>query len=151
VTEVGKEIEAVERLARIGFEHVAGYLQGGMTSWFAANMQYDKVITFAGNECASLIETEEYQLLDVRNRREVAKNRVVGSVHVPLNMLTSQYTTIDQNTKWLIYCAGGYRSMVAASFLKSKGFHFVASVEGGMKELLIQAPQLIAEELEVGD
>lgn len=151
VTEVGKEIEAVERLARIGFEHVAGYLQGGMATWFEANVQYDKIPTVAGSECVSLIETEDYQILDVRNRREVAKNRVAGSVHIPLNMLTSDYTTINQHTKWLIYCAGGYRSMIAASFLKSKGFDFVASVEGGIKEIIAHAPQLIAEAMEVGD
>ncbi len=149
VTEVGKEIEAVERLARIGFEKVSGYLQGGMTAWFAANMRYDKILTVASNDCESLIATENYELLDVRNRREVAKNRVAGSVHIPLNLLTTQYTTVDQNTKWLIYCAGGYRSMIAASYLKSKGFHFVASVEGGIKDLLVHAPQLIAEEIDM--
>ncbi len=151
VTEVGKEIEAVERLARIGFEKVAGYLQGGITAWFAANMPYDKILTVASNDCESLIANEYYELLDVRNRREVAKNRVAGSVHIPLNLLTTQYETIDQNTKWLIYCAGGYRSMVAASYLKTKGFHFVASVEGGIKEIMVHAPLLIEEELAVGD
>lgn len=147
VTDPGKEKEAVERLARIGFDNVKGYLQGGIHSWFAAHSHYDRILTFAGNECAPLLDTEDYNLLDVRNRREVAKHRMTGSVHIPLNMLKAKCDTLDKNTKWLIYCAGGYRSMIAASFLKAKGFHFVASVEGGINEVLHHAPELVDMEL----
>jgi hydroxyacylglutathione hydrolase len=141
----GKEKEAIERLARIGYEGVIGYLDGGMNKWFSSNMDYDTVLTFSAGVCEALLNTEKYELLDVRNRREVAKNRLAGSVHIPLNMLMTDFSQLQPDKKWLIYCAGGYRSMVAASFLKSKGYHFVASVEGGIKEVIQHAPMLVEE------
>jgi len=143
VTQPGKEKEAIERLARIGFENVCGYLEGGMQAWISGKHHYDTMLTFNGEECGHLLDTEEYDLLDVRNRLEVAKHRMTGSVHIPLNMLKSKYTTLDSNKKWLVYCAGGYRSMIAASFLKGQGFNFVASIEGGIKEVIDHAPQLV--------
>ncbi len=148
VTQPGKEKEAIERLARIGYENVNGYLGGGMLSWFSANNPYDNILTFNGEECSHLLETEEYSLLDVRNRLEVARNRMAGSVHIPLNTLKGKYATLDKNKKWLIYCAGGYRSMIAASFLKANGFNFIASIEGGIKEVIQHAPQLVEMDLE---
>ncbi len=143
VAEPGKEKEAVERLARIGFENVKGYLQGGMRSWLDSNNKSGRILTFYAHECPHLLESEEYSLLDVRNRREVAKHRLAGSVHIPLNTLKEAYKTLDPDKKWLIYCAGGYRSMIAASFLKANGFGFVASVDGGINAVVAHAPQLM--------
>ena len=143
VTDPGKEQEAIERLARIGYERVDGYLEGGMKAWFTAQLPFDTIMTFNSKECELLLETENYNLLDVRNRMEVAKHRMAGSTHIPLNMLKNKYTTLEKESKWLIYCAGGYRSMIAASFLRSVGFHFVASIEGGIKDVITQSPQLI--------
>jgi len=143
VCDPGKEKEAIERLARIGYEDVRGYLEGGMKTWFRNNERSDRIMTFTGDECEQLINTEEYNLLDVRNKRETALHRMIGAVHIPLNMLRAQLTSLDKNKKWLVYCAGGYRSMVAASLLKAAGFHFVASVEGGIKEVMLRAPQLV--------
>ncbi len=143
VTAPGKEREAVERLARIGYERIDGYLDGGMHSWTSAQQTCESIMTFNSKECELLLETENYNLLDVRNRLEVAKNRLAGSTHIPLNLLKSKFNTLDKDTKWLIYCAGGYRSMIAASYLRSKGFHFVASIEGGIKEVIAQSPQLV--------
>ena len=146
ITEPGKEKEAIERLARIGYEQVAGYLQGGMQAWLAAHYPYEQIMTFNGHECLPLLDTEDYTLLDVRNRLEVAKHRMTGSIHIPLNILKDQLDTLDKNKKWLVYCAGGYRSMIAASLLKAHGFHFVASIEGGITEIIRTAPELILAE-----
>ncbi len=143
VTEPGRETEAVERLARIGYDHVLGYLEDGMQSWFAANKPHERIMTVASEEIKDLVGSGEYELLDVRNRTEVAKDRIPGSVHVPLNQLVDRYKKLGKNNKWLIYCAGGYRSMIAASFLLTKGFHFVASVEGGMNAIRIKHPELV--------
>ena len=148
ITEAGREKEAVERLARIGYDNVDGYLDGGMATWFSRDRAYDKIMTFTGQECMHLLETEDYRVLDVRNRLEVAKHRITGSVHIPLNTLDAKFETLEKNRQWLVYCAGGYRSMIAASFLKAHGFHFVASVEGGINEVLQQAPQLVEMDLE---
>lgn len=148
VTDAGREREAIERLARIGYEKVAGYLAGGMEAWFASDSQYEKVMTFDGKECSPLLETEDYALLDVRNRLEVARHRIAGSVHIPLNLLRTRLDGLDKNTKWLVYCAGGYRSMIAASILKANGYHFVASIEGGIKEVIQHAPELVEMDVE---
>lgn len=143
VADEGKEPEAIERLARIGFDNVQGFLDGGMTTWFDGDMPYDTILTFTSSECKALVATGDYQLLDVRNRREVARDRIAGAMHIPLSQLAQRYKELDVNGKWLIYCAGGYRSMVAASYLQGRGFHFVASVEGGMNAIRTQAPELV--------
>lgn len=143
VTDPGREKEAVERLARIGYEKVNGYLLGGMPSWFAAQLLYDRILTFNSKECELLLETGEYTLLDVRNRLEVARHRMAGSKHIPLNLLKNKLNSLEKNQHWLIYCAGGYRSMIAASFLRARGFNFVASIEGGIREVMAQSPTLV--------
>ena len=95
-----------------------------------------------------LLEQEEYNLLDVRNRLEVAKHRMAGSIHIPLNELKGRMSTLNKNKKWLIYCAGGYRSMIAASLLRANGFKEVASVEGGINDVAKTAPELMEIDVE---
>jgi glyoxylase-like metal-dependent hydrolase (beta-lactamase superfamily II)/rhodanese-related sulfurtransferase len=143
VCDPGKETEAVQRLARIGYEKVQGYLNGGMQTWFAANERHDRIMTLRGDECKTLTDTEGYKLLDVRNRRETARQRLTGSLHIPLTLLKDRIDNLKRDDKWLIYCAGGYRSMIAASLLKAAGFHFVASIEGGIKDVAHMSPQLV--------
>lgn len=143
-----KEREAIERLARIGYERILGYLNGGIHTWFTERQNYDRILTVDSRNIRSLLDEEGYNLLDVRNRKEVSKDRIAGSMHIPLNQLAEKWESLNENHKWLIYCAGGYRSMIAASFLKSKGFHFVASVEGGISQVRRAAPELIEVGLE---
>jgi len=148
VTEPGKEKEAIERLARIGYDDIAGYLGGGMPTWLAEHLAYDTIPTCSAHDIEQLTGEQGYYLLDVRNRREVAKDRISGSRHVPLNQLAERYETLGKNDKWLVYCAGGYRSMIAASFLMAHGFPFVANVEGGISHVRQAKPELIEEGLE---
>lgn len=148
VTEAGKELEAVERLARIGFEQIKGYLQGGIASWITANLETDTIQTVSAATCGNIIESGEYELLDVRNRREVAKQRVPGSIHIPLNNLKELYNTLDPHKKWLVYCAGGYRSMIAASFLKANGYRTTGSIEGGINDIIKHNPEIVELALE---
>ncbi len=143
VTAPGTEKEAIERLARIGYDNIIGYLDGGMTAWKASALPFDNIIRFNGSELALLLKNADYQLLDVRNRREVAKDRIAGSVHIPLNELMNRYNELSSTGKWLIYCAGGYRSMIAAAYLKSRGFALVASVDGGINHISEAVPELI--------
>ena len=139
----GRQAEAIERLARIGYERVRGYLSGGIDSWFRAHEQYSGILTVTGEECSELLNNQGYRLLDVRNRREAAHQRMTGALHIPLNILQQEIPSLDTNQKWLVYCAGGYRSMMAASLLRAAGFHFVANVEGGIREVVRTAPHLV--------
>ena len=148
MAEPGKEAEAIERLARIGYDNVAGYLAGGMPTWLAGKLAYDSVATLPAYDIEQLTGERGYNLLDVRSRREVAKDRIAGARHIALNQLPAQYTTLDKNGKWLVYCAGGYRSMIAVSFLMAQGFPVVANVEGGINHVQQAMPELIEEGLE---
>jgi hydroxyacylglutathione hydrolase len=148
VTDQGKEREAIERLGRIGFDNVVGYLEGGMRSWFAGGHSYMRVATVNSEEMGELINVGQYELLDVRNRSEVAKNRVPGAIHIPLSELREECFRLDTGRKWLIYCAGGYRSMIAASFLCSRGYPFIASLEGGINALAKAQPEVVEVGLE---
>lgn len=143
VADPGKELEAIERLSRIGYDHVLGYLQGGMHAWFAAHKDYESILTFDSHDIKKLQDAGEYNLLDVRNRKEAAKDHIAGAIHIPLNQLEEMHSTLNQNGKWLVYCAGGYRSMIGASYLRSMGCHFVASLEGGINRVKTEVPELI--------
>lgn len=143
VCEPGKESEAIMRLSRIGYEHVKGYLDNGITAWKEDGRDLETIKTVNSADSMALVAEQDNYLLDVRNRREVAKHRMAGSIHIPLNELQQAYVTLDPHKRWLIYCAGGYRSMIAASFLKSKGYKHVASIEGGINEVAKVAPQML--------
>ena len=150
VAEPGKEGEAIERLLRIGYDHISGYLQGGIHAWLADNRKMDSIPTIDSQDIERMIDEDSYYLLDVRNRREVAKDRIAGSMHVPLTELAerSKSLSLSKDTKWLIYCAGGYRSMIAASYLKHEGFTSVANVKGGITHVREKSPELIEVGLE---
>ncbi len=143
VSSPGSEHEAVERLARIGYDNIQGYLLGGMPAWIGQGRHYETIVSFNGVELGGVLAAGGYDLLDVRNRREVAKDRIAGSVHIPLNELVGKYLELSKAGKWLVYCAGGYRSMVAVSFLRSKGFSIVANVQGGINHVRETASELI--------
>ncbi len=148
VVDPGRENEAVEQLSRIGYNNVVGYLQGGMYTWLTERLPIDQVMTFDSSECVELLHTENYTLLDVRNRLEVAWHRMAGSVNIPLNALKNKLNSLEKDKKWLVYCTGGYRGMIAASLMKAHGFKFVATIEGGIKEIIKRAPQLVEMDME---
>lgn len=143
VAEPGNETEAIERLSRIGYDRVAGYLKGGFDTWRNSDRPCDHINIAAGSDIQDLLSLGGHALLDVRNRKEAAKDRIAGAVHIPLSQLAAEADTLHKEHKWLVYCAGGYRSMIAASFMKLHGFRNVASVEGGIAHIRKVAPELI--------
>lgn len=143
IVEEGKEKEAIIRLARIGFENVKGYLNGGMGTWIVNKQPIDAIPTYADNEYYPLLKSGEYVLIDVRKKSEVKCEKIKGSVHMPLNELKSRLPTLDKMEKWLVYCAGGYRSMIAASLMKAYGISNVSNIQGGINKVKQTIPQLI--------
>jgi len=137
VTEPGEEQEAVLRLARVGFENVKGYLKGGVIAWEQAGHSLEKVDSVEANEVAQLLE-QGYQLLDVRRNTETETERVDGALNIPLKDLSNQLADLAKNQPYAIHCAGGYRSMIAASILKQHGITNFKNILGGfsaMKEV----------------
>jgi hydroxyacylglutathione hydrolase len=132
VAEPGAEEESALRLGRIGFDHVAGYLEGGLRS---ADSRPDLIRSTErlGPERAAalLAAAAPPALIDVRSPGETARKRIPGSLHIPLNHLVERREQIPDATPLLVYCAGGYRSSIAASLLRRHGFERVSEIAGG--------------------
>ncbi len=135
VADEGKEKESVERLTRVGFENIHGFLKGGFDAWKNADKKYDMVISIDDEEFAADVKTTNVKVLDVRKNGEFADLHMKTALHFPLDTLAKDYTLLNKDEEYLVHCAGGYRSMIAASFLKSKGFNLVKNVYGGFAKI----------------
>lgn len=141
VSEPGKEEETIIRLARIGFEKVEGYLSGGIQSWHFDELT-DSIESLSAAEW--LFRRKDIQLLDVRRNAEFEKERMSDAVHIPLEQFPTRIKELDKNKSYAIYCAGGYRSMIAASMLKRAGFKKVVNITGGIAAVKKVYPELVA-------
>lgn len=138
VTEVGKEEESVIRLARIGFDTVEGYLDGGFEKWEKAGEQIDVIIDIEVDELAmDLPHDPRLEILDVRKETEFNDGHIKGAVSMPLNGFADilNLASVDHEKNLYIHCAGGYRSVIAASILKRQGFHNLRNVLGGYTQI----------------
>ncbi|HSU66061.1 MAG TPA: MBL fold metallo-hydrolase, partial [Tepidisphaeraceae bacterium] len=133
IAATGRENEAAIRLGRIGFDHVAGFLEGGLHS---VNARPDLTRTterLAASFAAEILATSEPPLvIDVRTPHERALKHIAGSLGMPLNHLGESMRDLPQDRSLLVYCAGGYRSSIAASLLQSRGFSNVSELAGGI-------------------
>lgn len=132
ITEPGSETEAALRLTRVGIENVAGYLAGGMA---ALAGRADLLRSFPRYAPATLRERLEEPdapfLLDVRREGEVRLGRIEGSANVPLSHLEERVDEIPRDRELVIYCAGGYRSAIAAAILQARGYTKLTDLAGG--------------------
>jgi glyoxylase-like metal-dependent hydrolase (beta-lactamase superfamily II)/rhodanese-related sulfurtransferase len=129
----GRERESAVRLGRIGFDHVAGYLQGGMESLRGRPELVAFTEQLSAPVAAEVIGSREAPLLiDVRTPHEREQKHIAGSASLPLNRLGQDAATLPKDRALLLYCAGGYRSSVAASILQGKGFASVGEISGGI-------------------
>lgn len=135
VTDKDREEEAIIRLSRVGYDHTIGYLAGGFETWQAANFEIDTVERMTASEL-EVSYSKEPLIIDVRKKSEFDSEHVLNAVNIPLNELNLRFTELPKNQAFILHCAGGYRSMIAASILKSRGFEDFKDVEGGMTEIL---------------
>lgn len=140
VTEHGSEQESIRRLLRVGYDHILGYLHHGAASWPDPLKQ---VRTLKAEEADNLIASDMYVLLDVRRPSEASKQRISGSLLLPLHELPSRIKNFDRSQKYLVYCAGGYRSMIAVSLMKAAGIDEVLNIEGGINKIRLEKPELV--------
>jgi rhodanese-related sulfurtransferase len=134
VTEEGREAESATRLARVGIDQVQGYLKGGLAAWMAAGEPIDMVIDIEADELAMDIPHDDrLEVIDVRKKTEFAAGHIAGAVSIPLDTLADPHTfdMIDTTANLYLHCAGGYRSVIAASLLKRAGFHNLRNILGG--------------------
>ncbi len=135
VTEAGKEKESITRLARVGIDNIQGYLEGGFEAWRDAGETIDLIIDIETDELAMDIPHDErLEIIDVRKATEFDAGHVQGARNIPLDTLTDPLniaTMDDEETNLYIHCAGGYRSVIAASLIKRHGIHNLRNVLGG--------------------
>lgn len=138
VTEAGKEKESAIRLSRVGIDNVQGYLQGGFEAWKDANETIDMVIDIEPEELAMDIPHDsKLEVIDVRKPSEFDTAHVKGAYNAPLDTLMDPMNVamIDTENNLYIHCAGGYRSVIAASLLKRQGYHNLRNVLGGFGKI----------------
>lgn len=134
VTAPGEEKESVIRLARVGFDKVKGYLEGGFAGWQEAGEPMDMIIDVEPDELAMDIPFDPNLLVvDVRRETEFADGHVKDAINIPLQALTDpgNMANLDEKYNLYIHCGGGYRSIIAASLLKRQGIHNLRNVTGG--------------------
>ena len=135
VTEVGMEEETVTRLSRVGFDNVLGHLKGGFSSWIDANKEIDTVNRITATEFAQQIEGKNALIFDVRKETEYTAEHVEDAYSKPLAYINDWVNDIDPKQPFYLHCAGGYRSMIAASILQARGYRNFIEIEGGFKAI----------------
>ncbi len=133
VAPVGQEAETLLRLARVGYDQVVGYLAGGFAAWLAAGKEQDSVESVSAAEFARRRAADPTApVFDVRRPAEFAAEHVTGAENTPLDTLNEHLAEIPRDRSAYLHCAGGYRSMVATSILKARGYERLVNVEGGI-------------------
>ncbi len=127
----GREEEVVTRLSRVGFDQTLGYLQGGVDAWKDSGKVLETVKSVPASEMAANYDAFADRIFDVRKPGEYLSEHVENAHHTPLSNLNDHLAEFPQDGEFYLHCAGGYRSMIAASILKSRGIHNVIDVQGG--------------------
>lgn len=135
VTPEGKEKEAVTRLSRVGFDKTLGYLKGGLEAWKAAGKEVDSIESISSEEFSKRYNDSKSLVFDVRKCSEYDTKHLVDAENTPLDYLNDHLAEFPSDDKFYVHCAGGYRSVIASSILKSRGIHNLVNIEGGFDEL----------------
>jgi glyoxylase-like metal-dependent hydrolase (beta-lactamase superfamily II)/rhodanese-related sulfurtransferase len=138
ITEPGKEKESVIRLARVGFDKISGFLEGGFATWKNAGEEIDLIINVEPDELAmDLPFDDKLIIIDVRKPNEFAEGHIAGAVNIPLNEMTDpgSMANFGEEDNLYVHCKGGYRSVIASSLLKRQGIHNFRNVIGGWNKI----------------
>ena len=129
-----REAEVIMRLSRVGFDNTLGFLVGGIASWQNAGKEIDTMQTVSAHTLKEALE-KEMPIFDVRKQGEFSAAHVPKASHTPLGFINDYLTLFPDTSPFYLYCAGGYRSVIAASILKSRGIHGGINVTGGFTSI----------------
>lgn len=135
IAEGGREEEVITRLARVGYDNAIGYLDGGFDMWTAAGKETDSITSISVDELAEAAKSKDIDILDVRKKSEYDSEHIVAAENLPLDFINETMDQVSKDKKYYIHCAGGYRSMIFASILKSRGYDNIVDVQGGFKAI----------------
>lgn len=145
VADPGREKEAVTRLARVGYDNALGYLDGGFYAWERAGFQIDRIPYVSASDLEPLLRKGGQKILDVRKKTEFLSGHIIGAINAPLDYIEEYSRRMDKTETYYIHCAGGYRSMIFASILKSRGYKNVIDVEGGFTAIKASGRFMLSE------
>ncbi len=131
ITEEELVEETITRLSRVGFDNILGYLKGGFSTWAASGKEIDTVENLSAKSFETAVKENTLSIFDVRKESEYKSEHVIDAENTPLDNINDFLSTFKPNEKNFIHCAGGYRSMIAISILKSRGIHNLVNIEGG--------------------
>ncbi|MBU2997008.1 MBL fold metallo-hydrolase [Cellulophaga baltica] len=131
VTPEGKEEEAITRLSRVGFDGTIGFLKGGFEAWKNTSKEVDTITSITAKEVSDVLSNEAHEVFDVRKESEYISEHVINAKNTPLSDLNNYLDAYPEKGTFYMHCAGGYRSVIAASILKSRGIHNFVDIAGG--------------------
>ncbi len=141
ITDIGQQIlfvadaqdtdEVITRLSRVGYDNIIGYLDGGFETWQQADKEIDSIVSIGADEFSKRFLETELTVRDVRKPTEYTAEHVNEAMNIPLAVLSDNMVEFSKTDTNYIHCAGGYRSMMACSILKARGFDNVIDVAGG--------------------
>ena len=148
VTPEGREAETVTRLARVGFDNAIGYLKGGFDAWKNAGKEVDTVNNVTAEELATAYRNAEgnIKVFDVRKVGEFNADHVSNAEHTPLDYINNFMEQFPKEENFYLHCRSGYRSVIAASILKARGFHNCIDVKGGFVAMTETDLPIVAKE-----
>ncbi|WP_431158839.1 MBL fold metallo-hydrolase [Winogradskyella poriferorum] len=127
----GKSAEAVTRLSRVGYDNTLGYLEGGIDAWKKAGKETETLESISAEEFANRANSNDLNILDVRKDGEYKSMHLENAQHFALDYINEQMNEVDRDKTYYVHCAGGYRSVIAASILKARGFQNLVDIAGG--------------------
>lgn len=137
VTEKGREEESVIRLARVGYDFAIGFLDGGFEAWKKEGKEIDTINSIPSTEFVEIYKSNpEINIVDVRKTGEFQSEHIVNALNLPLDFINQEMPKIDKNKTYYVHCAGGYRSMIYISILKSRGYENLINIESGYKTIV---------------
>lgn len=137
VTPIGKETETVTRLSRVGYDNTLGYLKGGFDSWVASGKDIETLESISAKDFSQRFKEKDLNVLDVRKEGEYISTHLKGDhvQHFALDYINDNMNAISKDKTYYVHCAGGYRSAIAASILKARGFNNLIDISGGIEAL----------------
>lgn len=135
ITDVGDEEDAIIRLSRVGFDHVLGYLKGGFKSWQNAGKPVSTIHRMDAQDFAKKVSLQNDAVIDVRKPGEYTTAHLDGAINKPLEYINEWIKDVNPHQHFYLHCAGGYRSMSAASILQARGYQNFTEIAGGFNEI----------------
>ncbi|WP_300022851.1 rhodanese-like domain-containing protein [uncultured Maribacter sp.] len=135
VTYKDKQEEAITRLARVGYDNTVGFLDGGFDSWKNSGKEFEVSQRINATQLEDEYKADKPLIIDVRKKSEFDSEHVIDAINVPLNEINEHLAQFPKDKPFVLHCAGGYRSMIAASILKQRGWKDFTDVIGGFEAI----------------